>query len=449
MKRILSLMLCVTLLLCSMAVTSVSAEETSGSCGDGVTWSFDSSTGTLSIEGSGAMTDYANVLSIPWKSYCPNIKSVSVGEGVTKIGSYSLTWCEQVTSITLPSTVKSIGRNGIAWNESLKTVTLPEGLETIGEEAFACCYALSSVTIPSTVTEIESTAFLQCSSLSGVNTASGSSFTSQDGVLIDQNGTLLCYPAGKTAESYTVPSNVKLIDNSAFRENKNLKTVSMESVTEIGERAFMGCSALSGVSMTGVSKIGAMAFYGCESLLYITIPESVNSVGEKAFRACSDLRLAIFENSGTTVGDSAFRDCSQLTIVGGIDSKALTYANSNNVPFYTAVNVVYNGEKVKFDPSAFIVSSGVTMVPMRGVFEMLGAEVSWDGASQTASASKDGTTVSITIGSAVLYRNGEAVALSDSGKLIAGKTYVPLRAVSEAFGNTVDWDHSTKTVTIY
>lgn len=211
----------------------------------------------------------------------------------------------------------------------------------------------------------------------------------------------------------------------------------------------MGCSALKDVSMTGVNKIGAMAFYGCKGLLYVTIPERTASVGEKAFRACSDLRLAIFESDKTSIGDSAFIDCPLLTLVGGVNSGALTYANSNNVPFYTRVNVVYNGETVSFDPSAFIVSSGVTMVPMRGVFEMLGADVSWDGATQTASAEKNGTSVSITIGSSVLYRNGESIALSDTGKLIAGKTYVPLRAVSEAFGNTVEWDHTTKTANIY
>lgn len=137
-----------------------------------------------------------------------------------------------------------------------------------------------------------------------------------------------------------------------------------------------------------------------------------------------------------------------MAIAGNEHSSIMEYANNNEIPFYQIVNVIYGGNPVTFDPMAFVVNDSTTLVPMRAVFEMLGADVDWDETSNTAIASKDGIKLSIQIGSSILYRNGEAITLSEAGRLTADKTYVPLRAVSEAFGNDVQWDGETSTVII-
>ncbi|MBQ3110725.1 MAG: copper amine oxidase N-terminal domain-containing protein [Clostridia bacterium] len=85
---------------------------------------------------------------------------------------------------------------------------------------------------------------------------------------------------------------------------------------------------------------------------------------------------------------------------------------------------------------------------MRAIFEALGAEVSWDNDTRTAIGKKGNVEVKITIGENVLYKNGEAITLDAPAEITNDRTMVPVRAISEAFGCTVNWDNDTKTVEI-
>ena len=86
---------------------------------------------------------------------------------------------------------------------------------------------------------------------------------------------------------------------------------------------------------------------------------------------------------------------------------------------------------------------------MRAIFEALEAEVTWDNDTNTAIAVKDGTTISITIDSDVMYKNGEAIQLDAPARLIDdGYTFVPLRAVSVALDCDVQWDEDLHRVDI-
>jgi len=83
--------------------------DDSGSCGDNVTYTFVSSTGTLTIQGSGRMTDYYYSLDIPWYSYKNDIKTVIIEEGVTSVGAWAFYHCSSLTSVTIPNSVTSFG----------------------------------------------------------------------------------------------------------------------------------------------------------------------------------------------------------------------------------------------------------------------------------------------------------------------------------------------------
>lgn len=111
------------------------------------------------------------------------------------------------------------------------------------------------------------------------------------------------------------------------------------------------------------------------------------------------------------------------------------------------IEVYVDNERVSFDVEPVIINDR-TMVPMRAIFEVLGAEVGWDGGTQTATGTLGDTTVSITINDPVLYRNGESVTLDSPAIMRDDRTLVPVRAISESFGCGVSWDGETRTVYI-
>ncbi len=448
MKKFISVCLCIAL--CFGMCTAVFAADTSGSCGAAAVWSYDAATKTLTISGTGDMTDYEDVISIPWKPYCKEIQKIEIADGITSIGNYSLSWCENVTSVIVPQSVKRIGVDAFGWCTSLKDITLPMGLQIIDREAFAICSSLESIEIPAGVTAIGSMPFLSCYELSSINVnAENSKYKSFDGVLYDvENAELVCYPLGRAGEEFTVPDNITSIGSSAFSGNETLRTVNMPAVKKIGDKAFFTCSSLSAVNMGALEKIEDLAFYRCNNLVSVKLPSSTVSLGNEVFRNCINLQLLMLQNDSITLGSNLLGGAPYAVIVANNLSQGQYYAYQNGVPFYGFVNVYYGGNLMQYDPAAFIVNDSYTLVPMRQVFEMLEAEVTWDDATNTAKAARGGITVSIQIGSDTMYRNGEAIALPISGQLIADKTYVPLRAVSEAFGNTVQWEDASNSAYI-
>lgn len=93
--------------------------------------------------------------------------------------------------------------------------------------------------------------------------------------------------------------------------------------------------------------------------------------------------------------------------------------------------------------------SGRLMVPVRDIFESVGANVSWDAETKTIHGVKEATTIDMRIGDGAYYLNGELNYMSDGLPLIIdGRTLAPARMVAETFGYNVDWDAGTKTVNI-
>ncbi len=92
--------------------------------------------------------------------------------------------------------------------------------------------------------------------------------------------------------------------------------------------------------------------------------------------------------------------------------------------------------------------NGRVLVPMRAIFEYLGANVEWFSDTQTVRATKDNSVMEIAIGNKNLYKDFEQIPLDVPAELIDGKTYVPVRAISEAFGYTVNWDSYSDSVHI-
>lgn len=132
---------------------------------------------------------------------------------------------------------------------------------------------------------------------------------------------------------------------------------------------------------------------------------------------------------------------------GALILLTLVFLLSLALPAWAAPTVIVDGKTLSFGVPPRI-EQWTTLVPLRGIFEALGANVEWDGSTQTVKASKADTQIQLKIGSTTAYRNGVPVQLSVPGKVVGGSTLVPLRFVSEALGADVHWNGVTETITI-
>ena len=111
------------------------------------------------------------------------------------------------------------------------------------------------------------------------------------------------------------------------------------------------------------------------------------------------------------------------------------------------IQVILNNSKLNFDQPPIIINDR-TLVPLRAIFEALGATVDWDGNIQTVTSKKGNTTVTIAIGDNKLYVNNNVTVLDVPAQIVNDRTLVPVRAISEAFGCNVQWVEASKTVII-
>lgn len=111
------------------------------------------------------------------------------------------------------------------------------------------------------------------------------------------------------------------------------------------------------------------------------------------------------------------------------------------------ITVTLNGDKIEFDVRPQLIDDR-TMVPLRKIFEAMGAVVDWNDNTQTVTATKDNKVVTAKINDKNLYINGVAKTLDVPPMIIDGRTLVPARFVAESFGANVDWVDSTQTVVI-
>ena len=264
------------------------ATVSSGTCGaegNNLTWSFNTVTGMLSISGNGNMADYTRS-SMPWNNYLGEIKTLSIGEGVTSIGEYALYNCTRLSSISIP-----------------------EGVTSIGKSAFAGCTGATSITISNSITTIEKNAFLDCISVDTIhfNAANMSNLIadnnvfarvgqSTDGIKVIIGDDVLKIPAYLFNSSNRLENAPKIIDI-IFEGNSNRKT--------IGNYAFACLPTLTSVHIPGtVDSIGSYAFGSCEGLRSVTIDNGVVSIGRNVFYGCSSLERITLPFVGNSVKKS-------------------------------------------------------------------------------------------------------------------------------------------------
>ena len=279
-KRIIAALLCAvipigTAVLPTVVPVTLSAEAAavidSGTCGKNASWQLDSD-GTLTVSGTGDMSSSLDSSPCPWKEYKKEIKTVVIGNGITRVGANNFSSCSNLVSVSFPDTLKGISESAFSSCNSLESVVLPDSLTYIGNFAFALCKGLTDITIPSSVTSIGSLAFSTTKWLDDQTKKS-------DYVIV--NG-MLIWAADK--EELTIPDQVsKILDNSIWGRSKVKSIVFPDTVTAFGNNSMAECS----------------------SLVSVTFPESVVNIGLQTCVNCTALEEIVILNPDCRIYDRA------------------------------------------------------------------------------------------------------------------------------------------------
>lgn len=322
------------------------AEVHKGTCGENLTWSFDTESGALVIEGSGEMENY--FWETPWNIFDSPVKSVSLPNGLTTIGDNAFgnnRWFTemQFASIEIPEGVAIIGQSAFAGNTSLTTVKFSEGLKSIGANAFSDCSNLSDVSFPCSLTEIDYNAFYGCSSLTTVTFAEGlnsigSSAFSKCSALTKISLPETLTSIGDNAFGYCtqltevkIPNSIHevgsnifpdlgfpiLNDHILFRYPKEYSSYEYQipdGIHTIAGGAFQSCKVKSVIIPQTVTKIGDYAFYDSDLNSSINLPNGLKSIGNYAF-ARTQINRIVIPDGVTEIGKYAFWECDRMSEV--------------------------------------------------------------------------------------------------------------------------------------
>ncbi len=333
LKRALATFLVVAIVLCSAPLSGLvglelpdwadfsiesSAEQYSGTCGANLTWTFDESTGTLTISGTGEMDSF-DFDNRPWEDYLSSIVSVVIDDGVTSISDDVFGHCTSLTSVTIPNSITFIG----------KTV-------------FYCCTSLANIVIPKSVTSMGYAVFYSCTSLESIIVDKDNQYYSsdEDGVLFNKDKTILIqYPMGNARTSYTIPRDVKIISGDSFAHSYNLTSVVIpEGISKINECTFYCCFNLANIDLpTTIIEIGEWAFAGCNSLTDIQFGDNLTTIGPSAFEECNNITWVFIPESVTSISSNSFYPCEKLNNI---------YVDDNNKDYSSDANgVLFNKDK--------------------------------------------------------------------------------------------------------
>lgn len=281
--------------------------------------------------------------------YGMGITSVQLGKNVRQIGESAFMYCGNLSELELNEGLTEIGMQSFANCTMLQTLRFPSTLETIGHLAFWNATGLSGdIVIPASVKSIGVGVWRSDTAIVGIEVEKENAYyQSQDGVLFTKDmETLMCYPAGRSANSYTLPSTVKVIADQSMRNNPYLTSVKLnEGLETIGEVA-LASSALQSVNIPStVKKIGSAAFFYGLKLKEFTvesgnqwfrvndgmlienanerivasapksgllrIPEGIKEIGDYAFYM-NDITGVSLPSTVTLTGKAAFANCLSL-----------------------------------------------------------------------------------------------------------------------------------------
>ena len=400
--RLLALLLAFVMTFSLLPTMAWAADNDCSAAGDdSVTWSYDAKTSTLTISGKGAMKDYANVNSTPWKAYRAKTKIIIIDEGVTRVGNSAFTSHTALISVSLPATLESIGQKAFMSTRNLAVMNIPAKVSTIETGAFAGCpgktfnfsedenTVLQKIlkdfeigTVPNATTKAK----IMCNVTSE---NAGSELAVPKIIKANTDGTVRAAFYGKDArvEVYVTGKSgtdtgavTSKLNDTIFKDTSTntaavdtARTVVVgEGVTELCDQCFSGYKQLESVTLPSTMKrLNSSAFSSCSKLATINLPAGLEEIGDSCFSVSTALTKVTIPASIRKIGKDAF--------AGSDDGKEIyiemTLAESDNVVTYGqnwwgSATVYYRSasgdgyEKVDVSPYAWL--EGVTFTFTEG-----------------------------------------------------------------------------------
>jgi hypothetical protein len=222
------------------------------------------------------------------------VTSYTVPNTVTYVAMDAFFGGANLINVTLGTNVSIIGGAAFGYCYGLASISFPNNVTTIQGDTFPECYSLTNIALGTGVTNIGYQSFVGCSGITGITVAAGNpAFVSVSNVLFSSDqATLVLYPTGSSATSYTIPNSVTNITPFAFMEAYNVASITLG---------------------TNVQSIGDSAFQQCYSLTSIVFPNTVTFLGNSVFYDDFDLTNAVMGSGLTSVGFGVFDNCYNMT----------------------------------------------------------------------------------------------------------------------------------------
>ena len=305
-------------------IEAIPGSEATGSCGESLTWTLDK--GTLTISGTGAMTEWNSEGEVSWYPYRNGISRVVLPAGLTSIGAYAFAGIDiHYTDIEVPADNQLVSAHhnsfwGVRfpYNEVIYFGNLCYGMAFPAQHSSSteARYAATSVILREGTTFVMDSAFCAAP--------------------VKEPGKTTTYNPLEAVEYLVIPRTVTTLAEKAFYGLEGLPVVTVpESVAQVGDSAFAGCEGLDRITWMpascslgqgvfhlelgevefgkSVRQVPAGMFAGNTGMSSVAIPHEVTAIGDRAFYRCTGLSQVAIGAGVTTLGELVFAGCTELT----------------------------------------------------------------------------------------------------------------------------------------
>ena len=380
--------------------------------------------GILTVNGNGAMPDYANPEDVPWYKNRNEITKIIVEDGITHIGNLAFYGLTNATEVSIPESAKSIGICAFSYTEGTRT----------------------------SVSDINADYVFELASDSAV-VSEGSEFT----VSVDLSADFKDVALIQTIVLFD-PAKIA-VEESGFFDSKWLETVSGDNLGYIS-KPMAGIVAnnirIAYLSLSGTSIDEDSALY-TKGKTKLTIAK----IKCKALCDIEDVNTSCFylKDSKVSLADGSAPKCgeTQLTTVTRLPMPNLTIngkADEDEVSKPSApvansdITVLANGNSVNYDTKPYVDENGTIMIPIRHTAEAMGIVISWHDDTRTVFATKESDLCAVQIGQNLVFKNSGNIELCANAKIVNARTVLPLEYFEKAFGFKTDYNKETNTIKI-